>query len=562
MGWGAGRAWGGGAGGVVAGVRGRSPVTAGMSPITEKKRITNIAREMAVLQNLQQLLQELDFSKLSEYPFLVSLFLIPVLLWFTHSKLSSGQIKHLPPSPTKLPFLGHLHLLGTHPHRSLRALSESLDAIFSNRPRTTANDILTYGRKDVGFAPYDEYWKQARKICVFELLSLRRVQQFQSLREEETAYLVDRIHKASETSGATCSINLTEFLIETTNNILSRCAVGQTFGEKDGWGKFGGLLRVVTVQLMALCVGDFFPYLKWIDHLRGFIGSLKATFRALNRCFDLLIDERKAILQSDGERNSEKKNFVDILLQLEKDAKLSPDEIKGIILDMFLAGTTTTSGTLEWMMTELLRNPNVMKKAQEEVRKVVGKRRKIDMNDINQMGYLKCVIKETLRLYPPAPLLVRETTKTIEIKGYRIPSKTRVLCNAWAIQRHPSSWDRPEDFFPERFENNLTGFEGEDFNLTPFGVGRRSCPGSKFAIASIEYIAANLVYWFDWKLPSGHGAFHEELDMNEVYGLTVHRKVPCILYQHLTPLETRYRGITLETVGCSFSKRPPSGVYT
>ena len=183
-------------------------------------------------------------------------------------------------------------------------------------------------------------------------------------------------------------------------------------------------------------------------------------------------------------------------------------------------------------MTELLRNPKMMKKAQVEVRSIVGKKRKIEMNDINQMGYLKCVIKETLRLHPVAPLLVpRETTRTIEIKGYRIPSKTRVLFNAWAIQRHPSSWDRPEEFFPERFENNLIDFEGEDFNLIPFGVGRRGCPGSKFAIAIIEYIAANLIYWFDWKLPCDRGAFPEELDMTEVYGLTVHRKVPL----HLIP---------------------------
>ncbi|GMN58614.1 hypothetical protein TIFTF001_027717 [Ficus carica] len=104
-----------------------------------------------------------------------------------------------------------------------------------------------------------------------------------------------------------------------------------------------------------------------------------------------------------------------------------------------------------------------------------------------------------------------------QIKLYDVPAKTRLFINAWAIQRDPSTWERPEEFFSERLENNRVDFKGYDFELVPFGVGRRGCPGLAFGVASIEYITANVLYWFDWKLPSD-GELHGDLDMSEYYG--------------------------------------------
>ncbi|GMN30635.1 hypothetical protein TIFTF001_002891 [Ficus carica] len=178
-------------------------------------------------------------------------------------------------------------------------------------------------------------------------------------------------------------------------------------------------------------------------------------------------------------------------------------------------------------MAEILRKPSVMKKVQQEVRRVVGEKAKVEMEDIEQMHYFKCVVKETLRLHPPAPLLVpRKTTESVEVGGYYIPVGTRILINAWAIQRHPDSWDRPEEFIPERFEDGQVDFKGQEyFQFIPFGFGRRRCPGIKFGIVSIEYIIANLLYWFDWKLPGEE----EDLDMSEVYGIAIHKKVPLYL---------------------------------
>ncbi|XVE56654.1 hypothetical protein DITRI_Ditri04bG0028000 [Diplodiscus trichospermus] len=198
---------------------------------------------------------------------------------------------------------------------------------------------------------------------------------------------------------------------------------------------------------------------------------------------------------------------------------------------MFMAGTETTSTTIEWVMAELLKNPNVMKKVQKEVRNVAGKKSEVDVNDINQMEYLKCVVKETLRLHPAAPLLVpRETTASVKLGGYDIPSNVTVLINAWAIQRDPNWWENPEDFIPERFENSPIDFKGQDFQYIPFGCGRRGCPGMQFGVASVEYMIANLLYWFDWKLPTGQ--YTENLDMGELHAITVSKKVPL----HVIPI--------------------------
>lgn len=198
---------------------------------------------------------------------------------------------------------------------------------------------------------------------------------------------------------------------------------------------------------------------------------------------------------------------------------------------MFLGGSDTTSTTVEWAMTELVKNPMIMKKAQEEVRRVVGNNKsKIEDSDVSQMDYLKCVIKETLRLHPAAPLLApHETTSSVKLRGYDIPDKTMVYVNAWAIQRDPEFWERPEEFLPERFESSKVNFNGRDFQFIPFGSGRRKCPGIAFGLASAEYTVANLLYWFDWKLPTTNGATVQELDMTEKFGLTVNKKVPLYL---------------------------------
>ncbi|KAK9903835.1 hypothetical protein M0R45_000875 [Rubus argutus] len=157
-----------------------------------------------------------------------------------------------------------------------------------------------------------------------------------------------------------------------------------------------------------------------------------------------------------------------------------------------------------WAMAELATKPQVMKKAQEEVRNCIGNKGKVTETDTEQLHYLKMIIKETLRLHPPGPLLLpRETTSHFKVLGYDIDPKTVVLVNDWAISRDPEFWKDPQEFIPESFDDSCVDFKGQHYEYLPFGTGRRICPGMYMATTTMELGLANLLYCFDWKVPDG-----------------------------------------------------------
>lgn len=191
---------------------------------------------------------------------------------------------------------------------------------------------------------------------------------------------------------------------------------------------------------------------------------------------------------------------------------------------MTAAATDTTFISLEWIMSELIKYPDVMAKAQAEIRKIADKKPMVTEDDLNGIEYIRAVIKEVMRLHPPAPLLVpHESTTAIKIHGYEIPPKIKLIINGWAIGRDPQSWEAPEEFRPERFINCKVDFRGNHFQFIPFGAGRRMCPGMNFAMVTIELALANLLYRFDWRLPG------TDLDMDEGVGISVPRKTPLYL---------------------------------
>ncbi|KAL2243908.1 UNVERIFIED_CONTAM: cytochrome [Sesamum indicum] len=477
---------------------------------------------------------------------LVSLFLFwAITKWF----YKPAANKKLPPSPPKLPILGNLHQLGSLPHRKLQSLAEkhgplmllhfgtvptlvvssadaareimkTHDLIFADRPQSSVSRRLLYNFKDVSVAPYGEYWRQLKSICVLQLLSNKRVQSFRSIRDEETALLVNKIRKSS------FPVNLSEMFAELTNDVVCRSAFGRKFSEGENSKKFLSLLIELLELLGSFPIGNFIPVLSWISRVNGFDARVDKVSKELDEFLEGVIKERMETPNED--KNGA--NFVDILLDIYQSnssgVSIDRDSIKAIILDVFAAGTDTTATVLEWAMTELLRHPSVMKKLQIEVREIVKDKQDITDNDLEKMQYLKAVIKETLRFHTPIPLLVpRQARKDVKIMGYDISAGTMVITNAWAISRDPVSWDEPEKFEPDRFLNSSIDFKGLDFELIPFGAGRRGCPGIAFAMATTEFVLANIVQKFNWKLPDEG----KELDMKEHPGVTVHRDVPLLV---------------------------------
>ncbi|KAK7323262.1 hypothetical protein VNO77_26727 [Canavalia gladiata] len=466
------------------------------------------------------------------------------------------------PSPPRFPVIGNLHQLGAYPHRTLRCLAQKYgplmllhlgnvpvlvissadtareimkthDGVFADRPHSKMFDILLYGSKDVAAAPYGEYWRQIRSISVLHLLSMKRVQSFDKVREEEIDIMMQKIRHSS-------LVNLSEVFSTITNNIICRVALGRKYGGESGREGFKKLLMEFTELLGSFVVGDYVPWLDWLNEVSGFYGRAKRVAKQFDEFLDKVIEEHMSghkgasheehVIGSDIERHDD--DFVDTLLWIQRTNQVGfpihTTVIKALILDMFAAGTDTTSTVLEWAMTQLLRNPIVMEKLKQEVRNVAGDRTHITEEDLGHLPYLKAVVKETFRLHPPIPLLIpRQSMRDIKLKGYHIKSGTRVIVNAWGIARDPMYWDQPEEFKPERFLNSSIDVKGNDFQLIPFGAGRRGCPGVIFAMVVNELVLANIVHQFDWALPSGVVG-ERTLDMSETVGLTMHRKTPLL----------------------------------
>ncbi|XP_008810543.2 premnaspirodiene oxygenase-like [Phoenix dactylifera] len=487
--------------------------------------------------------------------FYCSLFLIFLLLFLKFRSSGGRPHSKLPPGPWELPIIGSIHhLIGSLPHRSFRDLArkhgplmlvklgevptlvvsspeaakeimKSHDIAFCSRPLTVALKILTYGGKDLIFAPYGDYWRQLRKICILELLSPKRVQSFQSIREEEVMNLIQSISSTNNAS----PVNLSDQLFTMTNNITTRAVIGNKCKDQSAF------LAALTDSIEAaggFNLADLFPSSSIVSFVSGMTLKVQRCREKVDQILDGIIREHKERTKTE----STEEDLLDILLIIQEEGglelPLTMDAVKAVIFDIIGAGSETSATTLEWAMSELIRHPRVMKHAQSEVRDIFGERAKVTEAKIKELHYLKLVIKEALRLHVPVPLLLpRECRETCEVLGYEIPAKTRVVVNAWAIGRDPQHWGDAEEFKPERFAGTDIDFKGTDFEFIPFGAGRRICPGMSFGLANVELALACLLYYFDWKLPNGMEP--NDLDMAESFGATARRRLE--LYLHGIP---------------------------
>ncbi|XP_027905557.1 cytochrome P450 83B1-like [Vigna unguiculata] len=482
---------------------------------------------------------------------------LPYFFSFFLRYLKTLNNPSLPPGPRGLPIIGNLYQLNNSSlYLQLWQLSKKYGPVFSlklglrsaivvsspklakevmkdhdlefcGRPKLLGQQKLSYNGIDIAFCPYNSYWREIRKICVVHLLSSIRVSNFSSIRHFEVKQMIRKISMQASSSKVT---NLSDALMSLTSTIICRIAFGRRY-EDEGTerSKFHGLLNECQAMMGMFFFSDYIPFLGWIDRITGLRARLENNFKELDTFYQEVIDEH----MDPNRKTPENEDLIDVLLQLKKQRSFSVDlendHIKAVFMNMLVAATDTTAATTIWAMTALLKNPRVMKKVQEEIRNLAGEKDFLSEDDIQKLPYFKAVIKETLRLHLPAPLLVpRETNEACILEGYEIPAKTIVYVNAWAVHRDPNTWKDPDEFFPERFLDNTIDFRGQNFEFIPFGAGRRICPGLIMAIASLDLILANLLKSFDWELPAG--MTKEDIDTEVLPGITQHKKNPlCVL---------------------------------
>ncbi|EAZ01827.1 hypothetical protein OsI_23851 [Oryza sativa Indica Group] len=464
----------------------------------------------------------------------------------------------LPPGPWQLPVIGSLHhLAGKLPHRAMRDLARrhgpvmmlrlgevptlvvssrdaarevmrTHDAAFASRPLSASVRAATKGGRDIAFAPYGDYWRQLRKIAVTELLSARRVLSFRPIREEEVAATL-RAVAAAAADGRT--VELRAALCALVADSTVRAVVGERCAGLDVF------LRQLdrAIELAAgLNVADLWPSSR-------LAGRLSGAVRQAERCRDTMFGVLDGIIQAHLEKTGGAgEDILDVLLRIHKEGglefPLDMDAVKCVVVDVISGGCETSATTLGWAFAELIRNPAAMKKATAEVRRDFEAAGAVSESAlaVGELPYLRLVVRETLRLHPPLPLLLpRECREPCRVLGYDVPRGAQVLVNAWAIGRDERYWPggSPEEFRPERFGDGeaaaAVDFKGADFELLPFGGGRRMCPGMAFGLANVELPLASLLFHFDWE--ASGVADPTEFDMTEAFGITARRKANLLL---------------------------------
>uniref|UniRef100_A0A0D9W7N9 Cytochrome P450 n=1 Tax=Leersia perrieri TaxID=77586 RepID=A0A0D9W7N9_9ORYZ len=489
-----------------------------------------------------------------------------LLLYHIASSWHRGE-RHLPlpPGPWGLPFVGNILQFGDMTHHGLARLAsryggllhlrlgrlhtvvvstpemarlvlQANDRAFANRPTTAAIVYLSYDLADMVFAPYGPLWRQLRKLCINKLFSRRRAASWAAVHDGVDGL----IREVARNSGKV--VNVGELVFGMSVSITLRAALGMRIDECDG-GKDAAELVAIVKEFSELFgasnFADYVPWLGWLD-VQGINRRMVAARAALDRLIDRAIDEH---LANPKPADADDADMVDGMLCFLDDAgaantkcrdgaalRLSRDNIKATIMDVLFGGTETSASTIEWAMAELMNSPEEKKRVQDELAQAVGLHRQLRESDLtgdNKLPYFRCVVEETLRMHPPVPLLQHEAAVDCDVAGYRVPRKTRVVINVWAIGRDASAWgDDADKFRPARFgagtDNAETDYRGEHFHLLPFGSGRRSCPGMQLGMHEVELALARLLHGFDWSLPP---AAPGDLDMRESYGLTSSRAV-------------------------------------
>ncbi|KAL8474542.1 hypothetical protein ACS0TY_031121 [Phlomoides rotata] len=467
-----------------------------------------------------------------------------------NSKLADRK---LPPGPSMLHLMGLVHYaLRSFPyHHLLRELAKAYGPLVhvklgevssivvsspeiakqvlktrepacANRPKSVGTQIISYDYTDVVLSPYNDYWKQMRSISISKFLCPKNVRSMEQMRKDEASVAIESIRRSS------CGVNLSDEISLFMNSVACRAVFGDVCLDRQE--AIMAVKRGVSVGA-SFAVADVFPSIKVLELFSLNRYRMSKLKEKVDRILDSIIDDHRKnqalVRRKDDEEELGRENFLDVLLRFKEETEeanfsITDDNIKSVVADMVGAATETSSSLVDWAMAELMINPCVMKKAQDEIRQVFNGRKTIQESELQSLKYLKLVVKETLRLHPPTAIVTRACREEIEIEGYRIPLDANVIVNVWAIGRDPSYWQSPESFEPERFETKPVDFRGDHFEFIPFGAGKRICPGMELGLANADYLLAQLLYHFDWKLPPGMS--RDDIDMTETDGMAVSRK--------------------------------------
>ncbi|XP_030469335.2 geraniol 8-hydroxylase-like [Syzygium oleosum] len=491
----------------------------------------------------------MDFLALILCAYLVSV--LVQALRFLKEKASTSP-SNLPPGPPPLPVIGNLLELGDLPHKSLTKLARTYgpilklqlgyittivisspivakeilqvhDTSFSNR--MVPSTLTAFKQDELGlpWAPISPLWRNLRRVCNLHIFTHRKLDSTQHLRLKKVQELLAHVKISTQVGNA---VDIGEAAFRTSLNFLFNTIFSLDLADPSPVSATE--LRKIVSRIMVEAgkpnIADYFPVPRKIDP-QGSRRRMKLYFGQMLDLFEGLIQKRLQMrAASDYAR---KDDVLDTLIDIceDKNEDMEIFQIKHLFLDLFTAGTDTTSSTLEWAMAELLHSPEKLSRAQAELDQVIGKGNLVDELDVTRLPYLQAIVKETFRLHPPAPLLLpRKSAADLEISGLTIPKGAQVFVNVWAIGRDGALWEDPNAFIPERFLGSEMDVKGQSFELIPFGGGRRICPGLPLAMRMVHMMLGSLLNCFYWKHEVGIQP--EDMNMDDKFGLTLQKDQP------------------------------------
>ncbi|XP_073127027.1 cytochrome P450 78A5-like [Henckelia pumila] len=503
------------------------------------------------------------------------LFCAVFAFWLTPGGLAWALLKTQTRPRTDLPGPSGLPLIGSAPvltnslaHRLLRKLSQSLQAsylmcfsvgftryiisscpesakeilnssAFADRPvKESAYELLFH--KAMGFAPYGEYWRNLRRISGTHLFCPRRISRFGEFRERIGLRMVEEMEVQMERNGV---VRVKNVLHSGSLNNVMMSVFGKMYdfeggdGDGDDDGAAAELKRLVKEGYELLGIfnwSDHFPFLGWLD-LQGVRRRSQELVCRVNVFVGDIIKEHRlkrggknggGISSSQVSEEKSHDDFVDVLLDLEKENKLTDSEMIAVLWEMIFRGTDTVAILLEWILARMILHPEIQAKAQREIDAVIGTNKAvITDSDVPNLPYTQAIVKETLRMHPPGPLLswARLAIHDAYVGPHFIPAGTTAMVNMWAITHDGETWPEPDEFRPERFLEEDVSVMGCDLRLAPFGAGRRVCPGKTLGLATVHLWLAHLLHKFRWTHSDTHG-----VDLSECLKMSMEMKRPLI----------------------------------